>query len=54
MILDQALDYAKKALEIQTELNNKIGMAIEFNNIGTILQARGDLDEASSICKKGP
>ena len=51
--LDRPLQYAKKALEIQTELNNKIGMSIEFNNIGTILQTRGEFDRDSSICKKG-
>ena len=30
----QALDYQKKALEIHTELNDMVGMAEDYNNIG--------------------
>ncbi len=33
--LDEALKYGKMALEIQTELNDRVGMAIDDNNIGT-------------------
>jgi len=32
--LDEALQYAKKAIEIQTELDDKIRMAVTYNNIG--------------------
>jgi tetratricopeptide (TPR) repeat protein len=39
------------ALEIQTKLNDQVGMAIDYNNIGTILQDRGELDEALSYAK---
>jgi tetratricopeptide (TPR) repeat protein len=49
--LDQALQYAKKALEIQTDLDDKIRMAVTYNNIGQMYQDKGDLDEAFNYAK---
>ncbi len=49
--LDEALNYAKKALEIQTELNDKTSMAVIYNNIGQIYQDKGDLDEALNYAR---
>jgi len=49
--LDQALDYAKKALEIHTELDDKIRMAVTYNNIGQMYQDKGELDQALDYAK---
>ncbi len=49
--MDQALQYAKKALEIQTDLDDKIRMAVTYNNIGQMYQDKGDLDEAFNYAK---
>ena len=45
------LQFAKKALEIQTELDDKIRMAVTYNNIGQMYQDKGDLDEAFNYAK---
>ena len=49
--MDEALRNAKKALEIQTELDDKIRMAVTYNNIGQMYQDKGDLDEAFNYAK---
>ena len=47
----ETLQYAKKAIEIQTDLDDKIRMAVTYNNIGQMYQDRGDFDEAFNYAK---
>ncbi|MGJ8737477.1 tetratricopeptide repeat protein [Zobellia laminariae] len=43
---NQAIDYFKKSLALESELGNTLGMAINYGNIGNCLQELGELDEA--------
>ena len=44
--IDEALKLFKQALEIDEELGDRKGKTIRLNNIGSILQDRGEWDEA--------
>ena len=44
--IDEALDYQKKALAIHEELNDKVGMAGDYTNIGNVLSIMGNHKEA--------
>ncbi len=44
--LDQALKYHEKALAIFTELNDKLGMGVQLNNIGIAHQSKMNRDKA--------
>ena len=48
----QAIDYRKKALEIHTELNDMVGMAADYNNIGIVLSSMGNSPDALTYHKK--
>ena len=48
----QASDYQKKALEIHTELNDMVGMAADYNNIGIVLSNMGNSPDALTYHKK--
>ncbi|MGN6822830.1 MAG: tetratricopeptide repeat protein [Candidatus Nitrosocosmicus sp.] len=50
--LDEELKLAKMSLKKSEELNDLDSMAIEFNNIGTIMLSKGDLDQALDYAKK--
>ena len=41
-ILSKALDYIKKTLEIDTELNNKVGLARDYDGIGLVFYYMND------------
>ena len=43
---DLALDQFTKSLEIEKRINNKLGLAINYQNIGYAKEAKGLLDEA--------
>src|SRR5690606_31698162 len=43
---DMALSLFQKSVLIETELNNKLGLAINHQNIGYALEEKGKLDEA--------
>jgi tetratricopeptide (TPR) repeat protein len=49
---DLAYIHFKKALEIEKGFNNKLGQAINFQNIGSILERRGELDQALEYYQK--
>lgn len=43
---DEAISYFKRALRLEAELDNKLGLAINYQNIGVCLEAKGELDQA--------
>lgn len=43
---DQAIDYFEKSLKLEAELDNKLGLAVNHQNIGTCLEEQGKLDLA--------
>jgi serine phosphatase RsbU (regulator of sigma subunit) len=44
----EALSYHMKSLKIKEHMNDKIGISMAYNNIGTIFQLQGNLDESLS------
>ena len=44
--LNKALEYYKKALEIDKEIEYKRGIAIDLKNIATVYKAMGKIEEA--------
>jgi tetratricopeptide (TPR) repeat protein len=51
-MLSKALDYLKKAQEIDEGLNDRVGMARDYANIGVVLQNIGNNNEALDYLKK--
>ncbi|NKI31021.1 tetratricopeptide repeat protein [Croceivirga thetidis] len=49
---DLAIEQFKKALQLETDLNNKLGMAINNQNIGDCLEQKGDLKQALDYYRK--
>ena len=49
---DLAINQFKKALELETALNNKLGLAINNQNIGDCLEQKEELDEALEFYRK--
>ena len=50
---NQALDYHKKALEIHEGLNDRVGMAEDYANIGVVLKKLNKSKEAVETVDKG-
>ncbi|MCZ7384845.1 MAG: tetratricopeptide repeat protein [Candidatus Methanoperedens sp.] len=50
--LDVSLNYHKKALELDEELENKVGITKDFGNIGAIYGNKGELDKALEFLDK--
>jgi tetratricopeptide (TPR) repeat protein len=49
---DLAFRHFEKALKIEQQHNNRLGMAINYQNIGAILERQGDLEKALLYFKK--
>ena len=49
---DDALKYHNKALEIDEELNDRVGMAKNYNNIGLVYYGKGQYDDALTYYNK--
>lgn len=49
---DLAIDQFKKALKLEQELNNKLGLAINNQNIGDCLEHKGELEMALKYYRK--
>jgi len=45
------LEYEKKALEIDREIGNRNGEALDLNNIGSIYQSKGERKKALKYYK---
>ena len=43
---EKSLQYHEKALEIYKELNERVGMATDYNDIGAVYRKKGQLDKA--------
>ena len=50
--MDDALQYLKKALEIHQALEDRVGMAIDYNDMGRVYYNKGQLDDALQYHKK--
>lgn len=49
---DLAIEQFKEALELEKELDNKLGLAINYQNIGDCLEHKGQLEEALENYRK--
>ena len=49
---EEALRYLQKSIEIDQELNDKVGLAKDYNNIGAVLSNTGNYTEALNYHKK--
>jgi tetratricopeptide (TPR) repeat protein len=50
--LDKALEYFKKALDLDGELGRQEGVAADLGNIGIVYYFKGELDKALEYCGK--
>ena len=50
--LEQAMAMYQKALEINTDLGLKEGMAIQYGNMGLVFETQGDLEQAMAMFQK--